>query len=290
MKPALSRLLRAVLLLSCLVHAVAQQKKILVIAHRGGVVDKTHSENSFGAVDAAIQRGYTHVEVDARLTKDARLVSFHSDNMKSETGVDANISDLTLEEVKKIPLSRSHEPIPTFDEFCARCANRIKVMVDLKGTSDRFLAYYAKQLEQTLQRHGLLESALIIIDQFPVNNQEKIADYFLGKALLSWRSDLLYTKLMWPHLPDPAKYRFVFNGPLELTKSEVEGFHALGMTIIASVNTQDYNPLTSDPVKSGQEDIQKMLDYGVDGLQIDSVYDEFAFEQLKKRNYQSGAR
>jgi glycerophosphoryl diester phosphodiesterase len=269
---------------------MGQQKKIMVIAHRGGVVDKTHSENSFGALDEAVRRGYTHVEVDARLTKDGRLVSFHNDNMKSETGVDSNISDLTLEEIKKIPLSRSHEQIPTLDEFCARCANRIKVMVDLKGTSDRFLARYTKQLEHTLQSHGLLESALIIIDQFPVNNQEKIADYFLGKALLSWRSNLLYTKLMWPHLPDLAKYRFVFNGPVELTKSEVEGFHALGMTIIPSVNTQDYNPLTSDPLKRGQEDIQKMLDLGVDGLQIDSVYDEFVFEQLKKHNSQPDAR
>ncbi len=290
MKPALSRLLCTLMLLSCPAHAMGQQKKMMVIAHRGGVVDKAHSENSFGAVDEAVRRGYTHVEVDARLTKDGRLVSFHSDNMKSETGVDANISDLTLEEIKKIPLSRSHEPIPTFDEFCARCANRIKVMVDLKGTSDRFLVRYTKQLEHTLQSHGLLESALIIIDQFPVNNQEKIADYFLGRALLSWRSNLLYTKLMWPHLPDLARYRFVFNGPAELTKSEIEGFHELGMTIIPSVNTQDYNPLTSDPLKKGQEDIQRMLDLGVDGLQIDSVYDEFVFEQLKKHNPQPVAR
>jgi hypothetical protein len=290
MKPVFSRIIRAAILLSLLTHAMGQQKKIMVIAHRGGVVDKAHGENSLGAVDEAVRRGYTHVEVDARLTKDGQLVSFHNDNMKSETGVDANISDLTLAEIKKIPLLRGHEQIPTFDEFCARCANRMKVMVDLKGTSDRYLALYAKQLEHSLQSHGLMDSALIIIDRFPVNNQEKLADFFLGRALLSWRSSLLYTKLMWPHLPDLAKYRFVFNGPLELTKSEVEGFHALGMTIIPSINTQDYNPATSDPIKSGLEDIKKMLDFGVDGVQIDSVYDEFVFEQLKKYNARTAAR
>jgi hypothetical protein len=46
--------------------------------------------------------------------------------MKSETGLDVNIEDLTLEEVQKIVLHKSNETIPTFDEFCrgARDASR----------------------------------------------------------------------------------------------------------------------------------------------------------------------
>jgi glycerophosphoryl diester phosphodiesterase len=269
--------------LVCAGSAFAQTKKIMVIAHRGGVVDESHSENSLSSMEEAIRRGYTHVEVDVRLTKDGRVVCFHSDNMKAQTGVDRNISDLTLTEVRKAVLTRSNEQIPTFEEYCARIANRINLMVDIKGTSDRFLEFYAKQIEHALVAHGLLAHTLFIINQFPIANQEKVAEYFLGKALLSWRSDVQYTRLMLPYMPSPAKYRFVFNSPAELTKPEIDGFHEMGIPIVASVNTQDYRGPTADPLKQGNEDINKMLDWGVDGVQIDSCYDPPVFERLKKR-------
>jgi glycerophosphoryl diester phosphodiesterase len=185
-------------LVVCAVSAFAQTNKIMVIAHRGGVVDESHSENSLSSMEEAIRRGYTHVEVDVRLTKDGHVVCFHSDNMKAQTGVDRNISDLTLAEVKKAVLTRSNEQIPTFEEYCARIANRINLMVDIKGTSDRFLELYTKQIEHALAGHGLLADTLFIINQFPIANQEKVADYFLGKALLSWRSDVQYTSRAAP--------------------------------------------------------------------------------------------
>ena len=265
------------------VSAFAQTKKIMVIAHRGGVVDESHSENSMSSMEEAIRRGYTHVEVDVRLTKDGRVVCFHSDNMRAQTGIDRNISDLTLAEVKNAVLKRSNERIPTFEEYCTRIANRINLMVDIKGTSDRFLELYTRQIEHALKEHGLLANTLFIINQFPIANQEKVADYFLGKALLSWRSDVLYTRLMLPYMPSPTKYRFIFNSPAELTKTEIDGFHEMGMPIIASVNTQDYRGPAADPLKQGNEDIKKMLDWGVDGLQIDSCYDPPVFERLHKR-------
>src|SRR5215470_19971385 len=93
----------SVLILVCSVHTVsgqARKEKMMIIAHRGGVVDEEHSENSLKALEEAIQRGYTHVEVDARVTKDGRVVAFHSNNMKDEAGVEANISDLTLQELR----------------------------------------------------------------------------------------------------------------------------------------------------------------------------------------------
>ena len=56
----------------------------------------------------------------------------------------------------------------------------------------------------------------------------------------------------------------------------------MGLKVVASVNTQDYERTPLDPVKQGLEDIQRMLDWGVDGLQIDSVYDPLVFERLKR--------
>ena len=41
----------------------------ILVAHRG-VVDETFTENGLPSLEEAIRRGYTHVEVDIRSTKD----------------------------------------------------------------------------------------------------------------------------------------------------------------------------------------------------------------------------
>lgn len=265
------------------VEGAPAEKAFMLIAHRGGVVDQDHSENSLKAMEEAIRRGYTHVEVDARCTKDGHVVCFHENNMKSEAGLDANLSDLTLEDVRKIVLTRSQEHIPTFDEYCARCKGRINLMVDIKGVSDRWIEAYTRQIDEVLRRYGLLENTLFLINQFPVGNQEKVVSWFLGRARVSWREDLQRTKIRLPHVPDPTRYNYVFNSPVDLTREEIDGFHRLGLKVIASVNVDHYRGKKVDPLKQGLEDIRRMLDWGVDGLQIDSCYDPLVFERMAKK-------
>ncbi len=253
-------------------------RQLILVAHRGGVVDRDRSENSLKAMEEAIRRGYTHVEVDARCTKDGHVVCFHQRNMKDEAGIDADITDLTLAEVRKIALTRSKEPVPTFDEYCARCRGRINLMVDVKGVDDQWLEQYTREIDESLQRHGLLANTLFITDRFPVGNQEKVVAWFLGRAKISWRAGLQRTKILAPFVPDLAKYNFVFNSPADFTREEISGFHEMGLKVIASVNVDHYRGLPVDPMKQGVEDIRKMLDWGVDGLQIDSCYDPRVFE------------
>jgi glycerophosphoryl diester phosphodiesterase len=254
-------------------------KKLILVAHRGGVVDGEHSENSLKAMDEAIRRGYTHVEVDARCTRDGHVVCFHEKNMKAEAGIDADITELSLAEVSKIILPRSKEHIPTFDEYCSRCKGRIGLMVDIKGVDDRNLEPYVLEIDAALRRHGLLESTLFIINRFPIANQEKVASWFLGRAKLSWRASLLQTQILRPLIPDPARYNFVFNSPADFTKDEIDGFHAMGMVIIASINVDHYRGKPVDPMTQGLADIRKMMAWGVDGLQIDSCYDPLVFKE-----------
>ncbi|NLP10598.1 glycerophosphodiester phosphodiesterase family protein [bacterium] len=253
----------------------------ILVAHRGGVVDDERSENSIKALDEAVRRGYTHVEVDARCTKDGHVVCFHLNNMKSETGLDVNIEDLTLEEVRKIVLHKSQEHIPTFDEFCSRCEGRINVMVDVKGVNDQWLEPFTKEIEAALIRHHLLDQALFIINRFPIRNQEKVAAWFLGRAKISWRVNLQRGRLLKPHMPDVSKYYFIFNSPIDFTQEDIRGFHKMGLKVIASVNVDHYRG-KPDPMAIGSADIQKMLEWGVDGLQIDSCYDPPVFAWLKQ--------
>ena len=74
-------------------------------------------------------------------------------------------------------------------------------------------------------------------------------------------------------------YYFVFNSPKDFSKEDIEGFHKMGMKIIPSINTAHYK--TGDPMSQGLTDVKKMLDWGVDGLQIDSCYDSLVFARIR---------
>jgi len=246
-----------------------QFKKL--IAHRGGVVDAHRSENSFQALEEAIARGYTHVEIDARITADGHVVCFHNDDLQEEAGVEGKISELPLKTVTQTTLTRSGEKIPTFEDYCAHCAGRIGVMIDLKGCQTSHIDTYAHEIESALETHGLLDEALILINKIPINNQAHIAQKFVGKSKVSWRQSLLETQQAIAHNPTFAKDHYIFNHSDDFTDEIINGFHDLGLEVIVSINTYHYK--NGNPQKQGEHHLQQMLQFGADGLQIDSCYD-----------------
>ena len=153
-------------------------------------------------------------------------------------------------------------------------------MVDTKSGEANNVESYVKDIENALTKYGLLEDALIIFNRVPTYNQEKVADWFLGKAKLSWRVNLKKAKILENTLPkNPGNYYFIFNSPKDFTKEDIDGFHKMGLTIIPSINLDHYK--TGDPLQQGLEDVAKMLDWGVDGLQIDSCYDPLVFSRIR---------
>ena len=72
------------------------------IAHKGWNADAP--ENSLPAFEMAGQKGVQYVETDIQETKDEVLIIFHDENLKHMCGVDANVSDLTYEEIKQYPI------------------------------------------------------------------------------------------------------------------------------------------------------------------------------------------
>jgi len=247
----------------------------ILIAHRGGVVDAHRSENSFKALEEAIRRGYTHVEIDARITADGHAVCFHNDDLMEEAGIPGKISELPRDTVTDIELTRSGEEIPTFEAYCARCAGRIGVMVDLKGCHYDAIPQYAQEIEGALAKHRLLEDALIIINRIPKDNQDRIAAHFLGKSRVSWRKSLQETQEAARQDAEFAQKFYIINHGADFSADNVQAYQALGMPVIASINTYHYD--TGDRQQQGIHHVQQMLAYGVDGLQIDSCYDVALF-------------
>ena len=95
-------------------------KRIILAAHRG---DKArHPENTMPAFKAALELGMDMIETDIHMTKDGELVLIHDGSTLRTTGVDAQISELTLAEAKKLnagatfPTGEAAE-IPTVREF-----------------------------------------------------------------------------------------------------------------------------------------------------------------------------
>jgi len=78
------------------VEEEGQLREFVLVAHRG-VVTEELQENSLASLEETIRRGYTHIEVDVRATKDGHPVCLHDGNLERTCGVNANVgADLRL--------------------------------------------------------------------------------------------------------------------------------------------------------------------------------------------------
>ena len=78
-------------------------------------MDEGRPENSLAAFKAAAEKGYG-VELDVQLSKDGHVMVFHDDSLSRMCGVEGNIWDFDLAELKQMRLLGTEESIPLFTE------------------------------------------------------------------------------------------------------------------------------------------------------------------------------
>lgn len=101
------------------------------IAHRG-LYDKLDvPENSMKAFENAILKGYA-IELDVNMTLDGYLVVFHDESLKRMTGIKNNITNLNLNEIKKLKLLGSNNTIPTFEDVLMLVNGKVPLMIEVK--------------------------------------------------------------------------------------------------------------------------------------------------------------
>ena len=247
--------------------ACALPEGFILVAHRGVVTD-TLTENSLPSLEETIRRGYTHMEVDLRCTKDGHAVCIHDGSLKRTADVRKSVHEVTLEELRAL---LSEEAVPSFETLCAKAAGRIELMPDAKACPPDLREAFADSMEQSLVKHGLMKGALFI-------GQTDITYRFRGKGLLSWRVPFETAKNS--HQEKPGSIYFSFNEAVHYDRETVKGFQELGVAVIVSINTFHYRK--GDRVALGKADIKRALEYGVDGLQIDSVYDGVLFGEQEE--------
>lgn len=235
---------------------------VLLIAHRGGVVDQQRIENNVPAIQEAMQRGYWMLEVDIRESKDGHLVVHHDENFERFYGDPRKVAELTWEEMKQL---KSHpgglRPID-FAEFAKACKGSIRLMLDTKGPrhSDEFF----KTMVRILRENELLRSAFIIgTDQSKklLHGRAKIGMNREELAMAAGRGERV------------AQLYFLFEHGNDLDARTIEFARKHGVVVVPSVNVFHYPSENHETLAAA--DIHRLRKLGVKYFQIDSVYEKY---------------
>ena len=96
----------------------------LVVAHRGASIE--HPENTIEAFEAAIDLGADAVEFDVRMTADGHAVVMHDPDVSRTTDGNGLVSEMTLEEVRKLG-------VPTLEEALRCLSGRAAADIEIKN-------------------------------------------------------------------------------------------------------------------------------------------------------------
>lgn len=103
-----------------------------MVAHRG--VSKIEPENTLAAFELAGKTSYFGIECDVHVTKDKKYVINHDFSLMRTYGVEKNIEELTLSELKEIKNLVNQAPVPEYSQYLEICKKYSKTaVVELKG-------------------------------------------------------------------------------------------------------------------------------------------------------------
>jgi len=140
-------------------------------AHRGYHDKPQIPENSLPAFIRAREHGFP-VEFDVHMIADGSLVIFHDDNLRRQTGVEGNIVDYDITNLRKLRLEGTDEVIPTFDE----------VLDVFEGTGIPLL------IELKVDRGNYKELAKSVCRRLDSYNGDFVIESFDPRALMTVRS------------------------------------------------------------------------------------------------------
>ncbi len=112
------------------------ESDVAVTAHRGGA--RMAPENTLSSMKYAIDALADVAEIDVQETKDGKIVLLHDTNLKRTTGFNANIWDVTYDQVSQldagVKFNKKYvgEQVPTLDEVIRYCKGKIKLNIEVK--------------------------------------------------------------------------------------------------------------------------------------------------------------
>jgi glycerophosphoryl diester phosphodiesterase len=263
----------SILFMTFLPCVMPQEPGVFLIAHRGGVVDEDHPENTLASLQEAIHQGYWMVEVDVRESKDGELIVQHDASFLRTYGDRHKVGDLTWEQIRNLRSRIGSQAPMRFEDLAAYCRGKIRLMVDSKEDVGANGAY--EKMEQILRDNDLLDTAFLTGE-----GGQKAYFKGKGKARVAVSRDELKQRAAAGE--DVSSLCFLFGHGSELDNAALEDARALNVPVVASINTFHYPRLT-DTIGPGP-DIQRLLDENVIYFQIDSAYARYIPKALRARD------
>jgi glycerophosphoryl diester phosphodiesterase len=239
----------------------------LIIAHKGGVITPDAPENSLAAIRLAADHRYDMVEIDVQEPRDGEPIVTHDANLLRNCGVGAEVRNLTHDEVSAIVYRASDQHIATLAEALALCQSLdMGVMLDLKIPLDPPPSTaFLQRIGELLEMYQLL-AASVTISMHPLARQ--VLD---GKVLFPVSNEDMRKASQGATISLQGQYWFGL--PEELPSEAVEPLQRNGVFVIPAINGFRYPAHAHHEL--ARQDAERLLSAGVDGFQIDSMYEEF---------------
>ena len=193
-------------------------------------------ENTLQSFTAARDAGFG-MELDIQFSKDMEVVVFHDDNLSRLAGIDQNVRDLTLDELRAFPLAdRDDAHIPTFREVLDTVGGKTPLLIELKtGKDNAILCSAAMSLLRDYPGEYIVESFNpLIVAWFrfhapdivrgqlvcPVKGYGKavnaVVSWFLAGLLYNCvaRPDFVAYDVSDPRFPAPHLQRALYRTPM----------------------------------------------------------------------------
>lgn len=100
-----------------------------IIAHRGASFHAP--ENTISAIKKAIEMNSDMIEIDARLTKDNKIIIMHDPDVDRTTDGEGYVKGMTLEQIKRLRINNNEE-IPTLQEVIDIVKGKCKLNIHIK--------------------------------------------------------------------------------------------------------------------------------------------------------------
>lgn len=233
------------LCLSILSSCTMENEKILVIGHRGAMGYET--ENTLASVQKAMDLGADMIEIDVFKIKSGEIVVFHDETLDRISNAPGKIEEYYISQLNQVILDGNHR-IPMLQDVLKLIDNKVPLNIELKGanTADRvnFITdYYIKQRGWSAEN--------FVISSF---------DWDQLKQMRSFNANIAIAVLTEDENMDEAialakELNAVAVNPWfkTLTQEKVNQIQDEGFKV--------YTYTVNEP-----EDLQKMVDFGVDGI------------------------
>jgi len=209
------------------------------------------------------------VELDIQKSKDNIPIVFHDNDMKKACGINKSIKDLNADEIVRITYVNTDQKICTLDQALSICRSlKLGVMLDVKITGDE---KFFQKIVGLVKKYGYENSSVTI------NGDPDLRKHLKEIALLTVTQDEF--KKVQQGFSCDLRNKFWFGLPHILPSEMVKLLQQNGAYVIPAINTFRYPD--EGHYELARKDIQRLNEAGVDGFQIDSVYQPLFLE--KKR-------